>query len=76
MSDNTTQTSERIVEALQYAHDHDLDIHNKHDVQTILNTLDPEHTENIEEFAKLLDTSETFMDMQAQKIKSKNPLSN
>ena len=70
MNDTITQKSELVVDALQYAHDHNLDINNTNDVQKILDVLDPEHKENIAEFAELLKTSYTFMGMKARDLKS------
>lgn len=66
MNDKVAQKSELVIDALQYAHDHNLDISNINDVQKILDVLDPEHKENITEFAELLKTSDTFMGMKAR----------
>lgn len=76
MNDTITQKSELVVDALQYAHDHNLDINNTNDVQKILDVLDPEHKENIAEFAELLKTSDTFMGMKARDLKSEDKLPN
>jgi hypothetical protein len=65
MSDTVTKKSELIIDALQYAHDHNLDINKSEDVQKILDVLDPDHTEDVSEFAELLNTSDTFMSMKA-----------
>lgn len=67
MKNPVTQKSELVIEALQYAHDHQLDINNKEDVQKILNILDPEHKEDVDTFAELLKTSDLFMEMTAKK---------
>lgn len=67
MKDPVTQKSELVIEALQYAHDHQLDITNKDDVQKILTILDPERKENIDTFAELLKTSDMFIEMTAKK---------
>ena len=72
--DDTAKKSDLVIDALQYAHDHDLDINNIGDVQKILDVLDPEHKENVAEFAELLKTSETFMNLKA--AEKKKPLSN
>ena len=76
MNDTVAKKSELVVDALQYAHDHDLDINNLDDVQKILDALDPEHKENVAEFAELLKTSDTFMGMKAHDLKSENKLPN
>jgi len=73
MKDPVTQKSVLVIDALQYAHDNDLDIGNKDDVRKILEVLDPEHKENIDEFTELLKTSDTFMDMTAKGKKSNLP---
>ncbi len=67
MNDTVARKSELVVDALQYAHDHNLDINNIDDVQKILDALDPDHKENVAEFAELLKTSDMFMGMKAQK---------
>lgn len=73
MKDPVIQKSELVIDALQYAHDHKLDINNKDDVQKVLDVLDPEHKENIDEFIELLKTSNTFMDMTAKEKKANLP---
>ena len=76
MNDTIAKKSELVIDALQYAHDHDLDINNMDNVQKILDVLDPEHKENITEFAELLKTSDTFMGMKARDLKYDNELPN
>lgn len=76
MNDTVTKMSELVIDALQYAHDHNLDINNVSDVQKILDVLDPDHKENATEFAELLKTSDTFMGMKARDLKSQNKLPN
>ncbi len=66
MDKTVTKKSEIVIDALQYAHDHNLDINNMGDVQKILDILDPDHKENTTEFMELLKTSETFMNMKAE----------
>jgi len=70
MNDTVAQKSELVIDALQYAHDHNLDINKLEDVQKILDVLDPEHKENVAEFAELLKTSDTFMGMDAREKES------
>jgi len=66
MNDTVTKKSELVIDALQYAHDHNLDINSISDVQKILDVLDPDHKENVAEFAEVLKTSDTFMGMKAR----------
>lgn len=73
MNDTVVNKSELVIDALQYAHDNNLDINNKDDVRKILEVLDPEHKENIDEFMELLKTSDVFMGMKAKEIKTKEP---
>ena len=40
MNDTVANKSELVIDALQYAHDHNLDINNKDDVRKILEILD------------------------------------
>ena len=76
MNDTVVKKSELVIDALQYAHDHNLDINNMGDVQKILDVLDPEHKENAMEFAELLKTSDTFMGMKARNLKPEDKLLN
>lgn len=76
MNDTVAKKSELVIDALQYAHDHNLDINNMSDVQKILDVLDPEHKENVTEFAELLKTSDTFMGMKARDLISEDELPN
>lgn len=76
MNDTVQNKSELVLDALQYAHDHNLDINKIEDVQKILDVLDPEHKENVAEFTELLKTSDTFMGMKAQDLKSEDKLAN
>jgi hypothetical protein len=72
--DNTViKKSELVIDALQYAHDHGLDIQSETDIRKILDILDPNHTQDVSEFIELLKTSDTFMGMKAKEIKSKEP---
>ena len=71
MKNPIVEKSELVIDALQYAHDHGLDINNKNDVQKILEVLDPNHIENVDDFLELLKNSDTFMEMTAKKIESK-----
>lgn len=72
--DDTAKISELVIDALQYAHDHDLDINKMDDVQKILDVLDPDHKEDVAKFVELLKTSETFMNMKS--VEKKKPMIN
>ena len=50
MKNPIVEKSELVIDALQYAHDHDLDINNNNDVRKILEVLDPTHKENVDDF--------------------------
>lgn len=76
MNDTVVKKSELVIDALQYAHDHNLDVNNVGDVQKILDVLDPDHKENVAEFAELLKTSDTFMGMKARDLRSEDNLPN
>jgi len=71
MDNTVVKKSELLIDALQYAHDHNLDVANKNHVQEILNVLDPDHNEDLEDFIQLLNTSETFLNMQAKRNEDK-----
>lgn len=71
MKDPVVQKSELVIDALQYAHNHNLDINSMDDVQKILDVIDPDHKENVVEFAEILKTSDTFMGMTAREKESK-----
>lgn len=76
MNDPVVQKSELVIDALQYAHDHKLNINNKVDVQKILDVLDAEHKENVDAFMEILKTSDTFMGMKVRDLKSEDNLPN
>ena len=76
MNDTVTKKSVLVIDVLQYAHDHNLDVNNIDDVKKILEVLDPEHKENVTEFAELLKTSDTFMGMKARDLKAEDKLPN
>lgn len=76
MNDTVTKKSELVIDALQYAHNHNLDINNIDDVKKILDALDPEHIENAAEFTEILKTSDTFMGMKARDLKEEDKLTN
>jgi hypothetical protein len=76
MNDKVAKKSVLVIDALQYAHDHNLDINKVEDVQKILDILDPGHKENVVEFAELIKTSDAFMGMKARDMKSEDNLPN
>lgn len=66
MNNPIIKKSELVIDVLQYAHDHGLDIQNKTDVFKILDILDPNHTQDADEFIELLKTSDIFINMTAK----------
>ncbi len=77
MKDPVAEKLELVIDALQYAHDHSLDINNKNDVRKILEATDPEHKENVDEFAVLLINADAYMATTAkEKEAKKTDLSN
>ena len=71
MDDTVIKKSELVIDALQYAQDHGLDVQNEVDVRKILEVLDPNHTQNVIEFIELIKTSDVFMNMKAKELKAK-----
>jgi len=63
--DKPTEKATLVINALDYARTHNLEINNKQDVKKILEALDPLHTseEEIEAFMKLLQDTNTLMEM-------------
>lgn len=72
------EKTEMGIDALDYAHEHNLDISNKYDVKKILEALNPQQTseEDVKEIMDLLQNADTFMDMSASKISRKSKLHN
>lgn len=60
------EKSELAIDALQYAHDHNLDINKKEDVEKILEAVDPEHKEDTDKFMELLKNADAAMDVIAK----------
>lgn len=73
MHDTVANKSELVIDALQYAHDHNLDVANKDDVRKILEVLDLEHKEDLDTFVELLKTSDVFMGMKAKEKEDEKP---
>ena len=70
--DNTVEEkSKLVIDALAYAHNHNLDINDKNDVEKILDVLDPQHLENVEEFVELLRSADTFIEITAKEKEPK-----
>lgn len=63
--DPVEEKSKLVIDALQYAHDHKLDITNRDNVAKMLEALNPEHSENVDEFMKLLQNADTFLEEKA-----------
>ncbi len=63
--DKPTEKAALVINALDYARTHNLEINNKQDVKKILEALDPLHTseEEVKEFMKLLQDTDTLMEM-------------
>ncbi len=76
MQDLVTEKSELILDALQYAHDHNLDINNRDDVRKILEVIDPEHEEDVDEFLELLKNADTVLEIINKESESKNRKTN
>ena len=65
MKDKAVEKTELIINAMDYALKHKLDISKEDDVKKILEDIDPEHTseEEVKEFMSLLQDTDTFMEM-------------
>lgn len=68
-NDKEIEKTELVINALDYAQKHNLDIKSKDDVKKILEAIDPEHAndEEVEEFMKILDSTDTFLEISALK---------
>ncbi len=66
MDEKVEEKSKLVIDALSYAHSNNLDINNEGDVKKILKALNAGE-EDIEEFMKLLQAGDTFLDMEATK---------
>ncbi|HSW97038.1 MAG TPA: hypothetical protein VLF89_04405 [Candidatus Saccharimonadales bacterium] len=73
MKDKAVEKTELVINALVYAQEHKLDINNKDSVRKILEVLDPAHSteEEVEDFMKLLQDTDTFMEMTATRQNAK-----
>lgn len=73
MDNKAIEKTELVIKALEYAHNHNLDINNKDAVKKILENFDPMHADekDVEEFMKLLQNADTFLEMTASKRENK-----
>jgi hypothetical protein len=73
MNNKAKEKTELVINALEYAHEHELDINNNEDVKKILENVDDRYIDEneVEEFMALLQNADTFMEMNASKKKLK-----
>ena len=69
IKDPTIAKTEQVINALSYAHEHNLDIQNKDDVKKILEVIDQEHSseENAEAFMKLLQAANALIEKDVER---------
>ncbi len=66
--DPTVEKTELVIEALSYAHDHNLDIKSKSDVETILKAIDLKNViSDVDEFMKLLQAGTNFIETDVER---------
>ena len=72
--DKAIKTTKIIIEALTYAHSHNLDISKEEDVEKILNVVDTENLfqGDVMEFMKLLHSADTLIEDDVKRRKSIN----
>ncbi len=75
IKDPIEEKSELVIEALRYAHNNNLDINKIEDVETVLNNMNIEN-EDTEEFMKLLQNADAFLEMNAKELEKKSDLPN
>ncbi len=75
-NDVAVEKTELVISVLHYAHEHNLDINKREDVEEILEVLDPKHTEDIDKFVELLKNADAFMEMTAREKSKKTDLVN
>lgn len=73
MDDKAIEKAELVIKALEYAHNHKLDINDRSDVKKILEILDvqPINEKEVEEFMNLLQNADTLMEMTALRKETK-----
>ena len=61
--DPAIEKTEQVIDALKYAHEHNLDIQNKDDVRKMLEVIDPKHSseDDVEEFMRLLQAANALI---------------
>lgn len=69
MQNKAIKKTELVIKALEYAHKHELDINDRNHVKKILESISygAINNEDVEEFMKLLQHADTFMEMTASK---------
>ena len=69
IKDPTTEKTEQVINALSYAHEHNLDIQNKDDVKKVLEVIDPDHSseEDAEAFMKLLQAANSLIEKDVER---------
>lgn len=74
MKDPAVKMTEKVIDALSYAHKHNLDIDSKEDVQKILEAINPEHSsiEDTEEFMKLLQAANVLIEKDVERRRTTN----
>lgn len=71
--DQTVRKAKLVIDALDYAHSHNLDITNETDVKKILEAINPEDsTQDVEEFMKLLQAANALIEKDVKRRKSMN----
>ena len=63
-----------VIDALDYAHTHNLDIHAEEDAQKLLDAIDPEHSfqDDVQEFMKLIQAANVFIEKDVKQRRSVN----
>lgn len=73
IKDPTVEKTELVIEALSYAHDHNLDIKNKSDVEIILKAIDLKNViSDVDEFMKLLLAGTNFIETDVERRRKLN----
>lgn len=67
--DPVTEKTELIIDALAYAHEHNLDINDRDDVKKVLEGVNASN-EDIDVFMNLLQNADVFMEMKAKEKES------
>ena len=67
--DPAIEKTELVINALSYAHEHNLNIQNKDDVKKILEVIDPDHSseEEVEAFMKLLQAANSLIEKDVER---------